>query len=133
MDRGRHGVGNTWSFIHLGHFAWGYWRERGSFLSFFFSSLTSTHIPRDWEQLLLPPRIMKNYNLEYLWYIQDSSICQKNPGGQDTDTIAPSLLLFPAPLPELPPPQSSLTTHSAVPTCTMYLHALMKKAQLGDS
>lgn len=102
-------------------------------LTFFFSSLTSTHIPRDWEQLLLPPCIMKNYNLEYLWYIQDSSICQKNPGGQDTDSIAPSLLLFPEPLPELPPPQSSLTTHSAVPTCTMYLHALMKKAQLGDS
>lgn len=76
---------------------------------------------------------MKNYNLENLWYIQDSSICQKNPGGQDTDAIALSLLLFPVPLPELPLPQSSLTTHSAVPPLTMYLHALMKKVQLGDS
>jgi len=94
---------------------------------------TSTHILQDWEELLLPPCMMKYYKSEYLLYIQDSSICQKNPGGQDTDTTALSLVLFPVPLPELPPPQSSLTTHSAVPPCTMYLRALMQKAQLGDS
>lgn len=41
---------------------------------------------------------------------------------QDTDTIALSLLLLPALLPELPPPQSSLTTRSAVPPLAMYLY-----------
>jgi len=78
---------------------------------------------------LLPPCLMKNYYLEYLWNIHDSSICWKDPAGQkDTSIIALSLpFLPPLALPVLPPP------HFVVLPLTVPLHALMKKVQIGES
>lgn len=115
MERATDGVLSTLVTLRGGR------RERGSFLLSNFFLQHSDLRSRPWGPGTAPSAPQRGEELQY-------GVFAVHPGQlhlseeQDTNTNALSLLLLPALLPELPPPQSSLITRSALPPLTMYLY-----------
>lgn len=97
-------------------------REKGEvFFSLTFFLQHSDFRSRPWGLGTAPSALQRGEELQFgVFAVHPGQLHSSEE--QDTDTIALTPLLFPALLPELPPPQSSLTTRSAVPPLAMYLY-----------